>query len=126
MSEAIVYISHFKVKEGNFESWVQHTQKATQQLKANKPGTVAFLQFTNQDRTELSIIHVFPDAQSFDRHVEGAAERAKSAFEFLEPTRREVYGKPSEQVLTMLRPPEGSSIAFQYKPEPTGGFLRLT
>jgi quinol monooxygenase YgiN len=125
MSEPIVYISHFKVKQGSYESWMQLTQKATEQLKANKPGTVAFLQFTDQDRTELSIIHVFPDAQSFDRHVEGAAERAKSAFEFLEPTSREVYGKPSEQVLSMLKPPQGSGIAFRYKPEPTGGFLRL-
>ena len=60
MTEPIVYISHFKVKEGNFESWIQHTQKATEQLKANKPGTVAFLQFTNQDRTELSIITFSP------------------------------------------------------------------
>jgi hypothetical protein len=125
MSESIVYISHFEIKGGNFESWMQHAQKTTGQLMANKPGTVAFLQFTNADRTELSIIHVFPDAQSFDRHVEGAAERAKSAFEFLVPTGREVYGTPSEQVLSMLKPPEGSGIAFKFLPEPTGGFLRL-
>jgi quinol monooxygenase YgiN len=125
MSKPIVYISHFKVKEGKLDQVKQRNQEVTEQIKANKPGTVAFLQYLNEEGTELSIIHVFPDADSFDRHVEGAEERAKAAFELIEPTRREVYGKPSDHVLEMLRSPEGSGIAFHTMPRAAGGHIRF-
>jgi quinol monooxygenase YgiN len=125
MSEPIVFISHFKIKEGKFDSLMQLNQKVAEQIQANKPGTVAFLQYINEEGTELSIIHVFPDSDSFDQHVKGVDERAKAAFEFIEPTRREVYGKPGDQVLTMLRPPDESGIAFQIMPQPVGGYIRF-
>lgn len=80
MVEPIIYISHFKVTEGKFESFMRHSQKMTEQIKANKPGTVAFPRYSNQERTELSVIRVFPDVHSFDRYVERADERAKAAF----------------------------------------------
>jgi quinol monooxygenase YgiN len=125
MSEPIVFISHFKVKEGKLDSLLQLNKKVTEQHKTNKPGTVAFLQYLNEEGTELSLIHVFPDADSFDRHVVGVDERAKAAFEFIEPTGREVYGMPSDQVLAMLRPPDGSEITFHTMPQSTGGYIRF-
>jgi hypothetical protein len=125
MSRPIVYISHFRVKEGKLDSLIQLNQQVTEQIKTHKPDTVVFLQYLNEQGTELSIIHVFPDADSFDRHVAGVDERAKAAFEFIEPTRREVYGMPSEQVLAMLRPPDGSGITFHIMPQSTGGYLRF-
>lgn len=121
---AIVYISHFRVKEGQFDSLMQLNKMVSEQIKTNKPGTVAFLQYINDEGTELSIIHMFPDAESFDRHIAGADERASVALEFIEPTRREVYGMPSKRVLEMLRPSVGSDIAYHIMPHHTGGYIR--
>lgn len=125
MSEPIVFISHFKVKEGKLDSLKRQSQKVTEQIQSDKPGTVAFLQYSNEEGTALSIIHVFPDADAFDQHVAGVEERAKKAVEFIEPTSREVYGMPSEQVLAMLKPPDESGIDFQIMPDRTGGYIRL-
>lgn len=125
MSKPIVYISHFRVKEGKLDSLIQLSQKVTEQIKTNKPGTVVFLQYLNEQGTELSIIHVFPDAAAFDRHVEGVDERATAAYEFIEPTGREVYGMPSDQVLALLRPPDGSEITFHAMSQSTGGYIRF-
>jgi quinol monooxygenase YgiN len=125
MSKPIVYISHFRVKEGKLDSLLQLSQKVTEQIKSNKPGTVVFLQYLNEQGTELSIIHVFPDADSFDRHVEGVDERARAAYEFIEPTRREVYGMPSDPVLALLRPPDGSEITFYDMSQSIGGYIRF-
>lgn len=125
MSEPIVFISHFKIKEGELNNLMRHNQKVTEQIEANKPGTVAFLQYLNEEGSELSIIHVFPDADSFDQHVAGVDERVKAALEFIEPTRREVYGMPSDQVLAILSPPHESGIAFQSMPQPIGGYIRF-
>jgi hypothetical protein len=125
MFEPIVFISHFKIKDGKLDDLKQLHQQVTGQIKANKPGTVAFLQYLNEDKTELSIIHVFPDTESFDLHVEGVDERARAGFELVEPTSREVYGMPSERVMEMLRPADGTGITFKIMPQPMGGYIRL-
>jgi quinol monooxygenase YgiN len=126
MSEPIVFISHFKVKEGKLDGLKQHHQKVVEQIKAEKPGTLAFLHYLNDDGTEYSVIHMFPDADAFDRHTEGAGERAKASFEFIELIRREVYGMPSDQILAMLRPRDGSGEPFKHMPQPFGGYIRFT
>ena len=125
MSEPIVFISHFKIKEGKLDGLKQHAQMTREHIKADKPGTAAFLQFLNEEETELSIVHVFPDAEAYDRHLEGMAERAKGFFEFVEPLRRELYGMPNEQALRMSRPLDRSGMAFEHKPQFMGGYIRI-
>jgi quinol monooxygenase YgiN len=125
MSEPIVFISHFKVKEGKLDSLKQQIQTVTEQIKANKPGTVVFLQYLNEEGTELSIVHMFPDTESYDRHLEGVAERAKAAFETIALTRREVYGLPGDKALAITKPPDGSGVTFRLMPQLAGGYIRL-
>jgi quinol monooxygenase YgiN len=125
MSEPIVFISHFKVREGKLEGLRQYTQMMVEHIQADKPGTVAYLQYLNEEETELSIVHVFPDAEAYDRHLEGVGERAKGAFEFIEPIRRELYGMPNARALTISRPPDGSVMAFDHKPKRMDGYIRF-
>ena len=125
MSEPIVFISHFKVKEGKEESLLQLNGKVTAQIKTDKPGTVGFLLFMNQAGNELSIVHVFPDAESFDRHVEGVGERSNASLEFIEPIGRELFGMPGDQAMEILEPPEEYEMTFLRVPKFSNGFLRL-
>ena len=125
MSQPIVFISHFKVKEGKLGGLKQFAKAMTEQIQADKPGTVAFLQYLNEEGTEQSVIHVFPDADAFDRHSEGVVERAKAAFEFIELTRREIYGMPSDKALAMSRPPDESGITLTFMPQSMGGYIRF-
>jgi len=124
MSAPIVFISHFKIKEGKLDDVKQLSENVSKFIEANKPGTVAFLQFTNADGTELSIIHVFPDADAFDKHNEGAGERSNKAFEVIIPTRREIYGLPSDGAMSILTPPEGSGISVNQMSQLVGGYIR--
>ena len=125
MSGPIVFISHFRIKEGKLDDFKQHAQMVREHIKTNKPGTVAFLQYLNEDETELSILHIFLDAEAYDRHLEGLAERVKGSFEFIEPVRRELYGMPNEQALRMSKPPDGSGMTFDHKPKLMGGYIRF-
>jgi len=124
MSQPIVFISHFKIKEGKLDEVKQLSQNVSEYIQANKPGTFAFLQFTNPEGTELSIIHVFPDAESFNRHMEGAEDRANKAYEYINPTRREIYGLPSDKTLASLTPPDGSGIALNQMFQFIDGYIR--
>ena len=125
MSAPIVFISHFKVKKGKLDEFKQLSQKATEHIKADKPGTFTFLQYTNDEGTELSIIHIFPDAEAFDKHNEGVGERAGKAFEYIVPTRREIYGLPSDQAMAILTPPDGSGITLNQMHQLVDGYIRL-
>jgi hypothetical protein len=124
MSQPIVFISHFKIKDGTLDEVKQLSQNVSEYIQANKPGTVAFLQFTNQEGTELSIVHMFPDADAFDRNMEGAGERSNKAFEYIVPTRRETYGLPSNGTMAALTPPDGSGITFDKMPQFIDGYIR--
>jgi quinol monooxygenase YgiN len=128
MSGPIVFISHFKVKEGKLDSFKQHAQMMVEYIQSNKPGTVAFLQYLNEEETELNIVHVFTDADALDKHNEGVAERARGAFEFIEPISRELYGMPSEKTLAMMtgiRPPGAPEIEVRHTPKVLGGYIRF-
>lgn len=125
MSEPIVFISHFKVKDGKLEGLKQHSQMMADHIQANKPGTVVFLQYFNEDKTELSIVHVFSDAEAYDQHVEGVIERARAGLEFIERVGIELYGTLGSQALAMFEALKSSGVAFMHMPKFNTGYLRL-
>lgn len=126
MFDPIVFISSHRIKEGKLEGFKEHYRQGTELLKEEKPGTVAFLSYVDEDGDEVRIIHVFPDQQAMDVHMEGVAERSEGAYEFLEPQAFEIYGQPSEGVMEMMRQSaEMRGMALDLRPEWIGGYLRL-
>lgn len=126
MTGPVVFVSHFRVKEGMLEGFKEYTQEGSQMLEAEKPRTGVFLPFLNEEGTELSIVHVFADADAMDAHVEGAGERAQRAYEFVEPTGWEIYGQPSEAVSEMmLRGAEAAGVSITFQPVSVAGFVRF-
>ena len=62
-----------------------------------------------------------------DAHFEGAQERAKNAYELLEPQGWDIYGSPSSQALESLRKAAASAgVALKLQPIYMTGFLRNT
>lgn len=125
MSKPIVFISTHKIKEGKLEGLRERNHEVAQFMEANKPGTVAFLAYLNEDGSEVSIVHVFPDAEAMEAHMEGVGERAQRAAEFLEFQLLEVYGTPSDKVLQMMQQAPESGVTFRLRPEHLSGYLRL-
>jgi len=76
--------------------------------------------------TELTIVHVFADAEAMDLHVQGAEERTSSAYEFIEPEGFEIDGSPSEAVLQMMQGAAEAGPELILRPEFLSGFLRLS
>jgi hypothetical protein len=62
MSGPIVFISHNAVKESKLEGFRDAFGEVGEALDAEKPGTVVFLAFADEDGSEVSVVHVFPDA----------------------------------------------------------------
>jgi hypothetical protein len=125
MSEPIIFISNQRVKEGKLEEYKLYYRQVAEQAKANKPGTAAHLAYLNEEGSELSIIHIFPDAESMELHMKGVDELAKKAYEYVEILSFEIYGKPSDMVLERMMQIVGSRIALNIRPQLIGGYIRF-
>ena len=125
MSEAIVFISHNRVKPGQFDGLRSFAPEITDIIRESKPGTEVFLSYADPEGTEAHVIHVFPDAEAMQRHLEGLDERASKAFEFMETTAYEIYGSPGDQILEMMRGMAASmGVALAVWPNNLAGYLR--
>jgi len=121
MSEPIVFISNQRIKPGKLEGYKQYYQEVAEFTEANKPGTVAHLGYLNEAGTEATVVHVFPDAESMERHMRGIDRIAQKSVEFMEVVSWQIYGRPSDAVLEGMLKIAGPKVTLSIKPQPVGG-----
>ena len=95
MSEPIVFISHNKIKKGKTDEFRKHYQDSISPIFAAKTGTLAQLGFENEEATEFTIVRLFPSADALDLQIQGADERSKKTYNFIEPISIEIFGTPN-------------------------------
>jgi hypothetical protein len=126
MGGPVVFISHLRVKDGMGVELRRRWPEATARIEAEKPRTAVFWSFLDESGTMVSIVHVFADAEAMDVHVEGADERARAAYEVVEPRGWEIYGPASEAVVTLLTTSASAvGVPLTRWPEYVDGFSRL-
>lgn len=125
MPGPIVFISHNTVKDGKLEGFRDAFGVVAEAIDAEKPGTVVFLAFAGDDGSEVSVVHVFPDADAMGRHLQGVQERMGRAVGFIETTGYEIYGAPSDQVMEAMRGFAASEgVPLHVHRDHLGGYLR--
>jgi hypothetical protein len=125
VSEPIVFVSNQRIKEGQLEGYTEHYRQVVALIEASKPGTVAHLAYVSEDGRTASIVHVFPDAESMERHMQGVGDLARRAYDFMQITSIEIYGQPSDATLETMKRVASTGAAFSIKPRPIGGYIRL-
>jgi hypothetical protein len=126
MSDPIVFLSHFRIKDGQLEFVRRLTSEVAAGLQAEKPRTVLFLTYLDAEGRTISFLHAFADAESMDLHFVGSDERSRTAYEYIEPLGWEVYGKPSSAALeTLSQAADSAGVSLASNPDYLAGFLRL-
>jgi hypothetical protein len=121
----IVFISHFAVKAGHADAFRELWNSTAAELEASRPATAAFLAYLDEAGDRLTIVHVFPDAESFAAHAEGSGERSRVAFDHVTPAGWEIYGRAPAAIVDELRhSAERFGVELVIQPESLGGFLR--
>ena len=118
----MVYISHFRIKPESIDDWWKMVNEVVPELETNKPRTAFQHFYVDEEGTSVSIVHVFPDSEAMDQHMEGASSRSQSAMEYLEPLGFELYGEPTESFLAAMG--EATSL-LEVKPTHKAGFDRF-
>lgn len=127
MPEPIMFISHFRIKDGAQADFERLSHEVTGDLESSKPRTLAFLIYLDEGRSRVSFVHVFADADSMDAHFEGARERSSASYQFLVPAGWAIYGTPSADALDELRQAASAGgVALSVHPAYLTGFLRLS
>ena len=125
MSGPIVFISRNRVKEGRLEDWRAALTVGAAELRAGKPLTAAFLPYVAENGRDQTIVHVFADANAFDRHLEGVEERSRGAYELIDPVAFELYGRASDEAMGVFRAAAAAGRGVRLEAESLPGFLRL-
>ena len=124
MTNPIVFISCNRIKEGKNDEFRKHYQDSIPPILAGKTGTLAQLAYENEEATEFIIVRLFPSADALDLQIQGADERSKKTYTFIEPISIEIFGTPNPATLEMMKKIAGSGIAVKISPIYTGGFIR--
>jgi len=123
MAGPIVFISRNRIKDGMLGDFREHYSDSIPRTEAGKPETLVQLSYVNAEGTEVDIVRVFATAEALDLQLQGADQRSKAAYQFIEPTGVEIYGTPSAFAMEMLRKVAGSGIDVRVKPDFIGGFI---
>jgi quinol monooxygenase YgiN len=124
MSGPIVFIIRFKIKAGMVDGFRKHYLDSIQPTFDTKPGTLSQLAYENEAATRFTVIRLFPNPDALDHHLQGADDRSKKTFTFVEPFSVEIFGTPNKGTLEKMEKIAGSGVTMSISPNYMGGFIR--
>jgi hypothetical protein len=127
MSGPFIFIATNRLKAGKLEAERQRVPGLADFIEANEPRLMAFNEYVNDEGTEVAVVQVHPDTDSFEFHMGVVRERAARAYsETLDATTGiHVYGTPTTTILELLKSAAGSGVQYTVKSHHLGGFTRF-
>ena len=129
MDEPIVYVSTWRIKDGKFPEYQRFYSRLLTAIRERDRDVIAFFAFGNADGTEITNVHVFPNAPTLERHMAVIGEQMgllpnelSSVFEFMEPLGVQVYGTPGGQAAALDQGMKETGVPFTGKDRYLGGF----
>lgn len=124
MAGPFIFIATNRLKTGKLEAESRRVPGLVDFIKSSEPRLIAFNEYANDEGTDVAVVQVHPDADSFEFHMGVVQERASQAYgETLDATTSiQVFGTPTETILEMLRRSAGSGVQYSVKQLHLGGF----
>ncbi len=128
MSGPFIFIATNRLRDGSFDAERQRVPGLSDFIEANEPRLIAFNEYGNDDRSEVTVVQVHPDAASLEYHMGIIGDRARDAYaQTLQATTRiQVFGTPTANILRMLEQQAGSGVPVSIHVHHLGGFTRAS
>ena len=125
MAAPIVFISKNRILAGKLAEFESSYAQSVGLIGSMKPRTALFAAYVDETRTEVRVVHAFPDAAALALHFEGSEERTESASRLVVPTGFELLGQALPAAIEQLRrEADAAGVALDILVQPVGGFLR--
>ena len=126
MSGPFIFIATNRLKPGKLADERKRVPGLVDFVEANEPRLIAFNEYVNEAGDEVTVVQIHPDTASFEAHMGIVQERAQQAYaETLDATVRvQVFGRPTDAILDVLRRQAGSGVEISVNGDHLGGFTR--
>ncbi len=126
MAGPFIFIATNRLKAGKLEAERRRVPGLVEFIEASEPRLIAFNEYANEEGTEVGVVQVHPDTDSFERHMDVVRERAARSYEeTLDATTGiQVFGTPTDTILEMLARAAGGGVQYAVKQHHLGGFIR--
>jgi len=103
MPKTVTVVVTYDIPWERFPEWADAIVDLVDTVKVQVPRLVSFNVYIAEDSSEAASVWIHPDTESLERHLEVAASRIDVVAQMVEPTRVDIYGRPSERVLEQFR-----------------------
>ena len=125
MSGPFIFIGTHRIADGKLEAFKEDARALVQIVLEHEPQMIAFNFFFNEDKTEVSVVQVHPDADSMLTHMKVAREHISDATEDLLVTKDiQIYGPTNEAVVGMITQLTQAEVPVTVKAVHFDGFTR--
>jgi hypothetical protein len=98
----LIFVGTYTIPEGGLQAFYDQAQAMTELIRDHEPRVMTIGHYVNTDHSEGTSIHIHPDADSFDFHMDTASRLIGKGSKILDVTRIEFYGKPNDPILEQL------------------------
>src|SRR4051795_8915683 len=112
MSGPFIFIATNRLKPAAYEAERRRVPGLVDFIEGGEPRLLAFNEYIDAARTEVTVVQIHPDAASMEFHMNLVRERAAKAYdETLDATTQiQVFGTPSDAVVETLRVQAGAGV----------------
>jgi hypothetical protein len=80
MPGSFIFIATNRLRDGRFDAEQQRVPALPGFIDAHKPRLIAFNEYVNDERSQVTVVQVHPDAASFEFRLGVVADRAREAY----------------------------------------------
>jgi hypothetical protein len=103
MSEPIISLDTSLIRVGRLDELKRAVGELVEFVRSNEPRPIVYEVYLDNTESRMTVVQVHPDSASMEYHMTVAGPAFAGFAELLNLSTLDVYGKPSEELLELLR-----------------------
>jgi quinol monooxygenase YgiN len=103
MSEPIIALDTSLIRVGRLDELKRAVAELVEFVRSNEPRPVVYEVYVDNTESRMTVVQVHPDSASMEYHMTVAGPAFAGFAELVTLSTLDVYGKPSEELLELLR-----------------------
>jgi quinol monooxygenase YgiN len=103
MSEPIISLDTSLIRVGRLDELKSAVAELVEFVRSNEPRPIVYEVYVDNTESRMTVVQVHPDSASMEYHMTVAGPAFAGFAELVTLSTLDVYGKPSEELLELLR-----------------------
>jgi len=103
MSEPLISLDTSLIRDGRLDELKEAVAELVEFVRSNEPRPIAYEIYFDEAGSRMTVVQVHPDSASMEYHMTVAGPAFAGFAELITLSTLDVYGKPSEELLELLR-----------------------